>query len=113
MKYAKFYFKGGLIITGLAENVKVVYSPYIKNHPVSIEITPLESVWTGNMHFTTHAKITFNLWDLISVVLVENYLSTEGKVKTYLTVKENPKNYKIYWLSVAKKVEKLWSEKRP
>lgn len=107
-KYAKFYFKGGLIITGERKDVEIGYNPYMKKiHPVSVKITPLESVWTGNLHFTVHFPITFALWDLLRVVLVEDYLSTETEVKTFLIVKENPKHFYRYWKRVAEKLETL------
>lgn len=104
-KYARFYFKGGLIITGVAKYTKVGYNPYMKDHPISLKITPLESVWSGSLHFTTHFPITFGLWDLEQIILVKDYLSCESDTEIFLKVKKNPKHYFEYWKKIAKKIE--------
>lgn len=106
-KYAIFYFKGGLKITGVAKDTLVLYNEFMKDHPIAIKITPLESVWTGSLHFVTHTYIRFSLWDLNRVDLVEDYLCNDTRIKSYLVVKENPKRFYSYWKRIARKLERL------
>lgn len=107
MKYGRFYFKGGLIITGVLADVEVKYNPHMKDHPVAVKIIPLEQIWTGNIHIITHSSVRFALWDLEQVTLVEDYLCEESRTRVALTVRENPKRFYSYWKSVARRLEKL------
>lgn len=104
-KYCHLYFKGGCKVTCRIDSIKVGYNPYIKSHPVSITILPLESIWTGNLHLTSHHPVTFNLWDLKQVVSVKDWLCSESSTKNFLTVLEHPIRFYYYWKCIANKLE--------